>query len=332
MIKVIHFQRKPNYAIYSIERLFEDIRSAIPDDINVEVHMNYYSSEGFWRRLYDILRAALKQGDVNHVTGDVHFITYLLKRKKTILTIHDCGTLERLCGWRYWIFWFFWYWLPAKRSAVITVISESTKKELQRYLRSNGFRIEVIPDCVSSEFQPYEKTFNQKCPRILQVGTTKNKNIERVAEALSGLSCCLVIIGQLSNQQRIALQKYDINFENHVGISRNEMVSQYQQADILIFVSLYEGFGLPILEANAVGRPVITSNLYSMPEVGGDAACYVNPYKVTDIRSAIEKIINDVSYRNKLIDNGFRNVKRFRSDAIANQYAALYRALDKQEA
>ncbi|MCB1815374.1 MAG: glycosyltransferase, partial [Candidatus Competibacteraceae bacterium] len=143
---------------------------------------------------------------------------------------------------------------------------------------------------------------------------------------------CLVIIGKLSNQQRIALQKYDINFENHVGISRNEMVSQYQQADILIFVSLYEGFGLPILEANAVGRPVITSNLYSMPEVGGDAACYVNPYKVTDIRSAIEKIINDVSYRNKLIDNGFRNVKRFRSDAIANQYAALYRALDKQEA
>jgi len=173
-MKVVHFQRKPNYIVFSIEQVFEDIRSELCDDIKVEVCANRYFSEGLWRRVYDILRAARNQGDVNHITGDVHFLAYLLRRRKTILTIHDCATLERLHGLRYWVFWFFWYWLPAKRCAVITVISESTKKELQNHLRSNKFRIEVIPDCVSAEFQPHRKDLNQDYPRILQVGTTKN--------------------------------------------------------------------------------------------------------------------------------------------------------------
>ena len=218
------------------------------------------------------------------------------------MTVHDCITLERLGGLRYWLFWFFWYWLPAKRSAVITVISESTKKELQHHLRSDRYRIEVIPNCVSVEFQPDRRQFNENCPRILQIGTTKNKNIERVAEALEGLSCCLVVIGKLSAEQTTALHRHGIDIENHVGISRAELIAQYQHADIVMFASLYEGFGLPILEANAVGRPVITSRLYSMPEVGGDAACYVDPYDVADIRAAVEKVVDDTEYCLQLIE------------------------------
>jgi glycosyltransferase involved in cell wall biosynthesis len=326
-MKIIHFQRRPPPGIYSVERLFEDIRSALPADIAVEVRVNRYPSKGFWGRCYDLLRAARCQGDINHVTGDVHYLTYLLDRKRTVLTIHDCVTLERLRGFKRGVFWFFWYWLPEKRCEAITVISESTKQELLKHLHCDPDKITVIHNNVSDEFAAQEKKFNHHCPRILQVGTTQNKNLPRVAEALHGLPCRLVIIGPLSQEQVNALERYGIDYENHVGLSREALLAQYRQADLVMFASLYEGFGLPIVEANAVGRPVITSRLYSMPEVGGDAACYVDPYEVTTIRTAVEKIIHDADYRQQLIENGYRNVERFRLSAVAAQYAALYRRL-----
>lgn len=328
-MKVIHFQRQPPVGIYSVERLFEDIRSALPGDMAVEVRVNRYLSKGLWRRCYDLLRAARHQGEINHVTGDVHYLTYLLDRRRTILTVLDCVTLERLRGFKRWVFWFFWYWLPEKRCAAITVISESTKQELLEHLHCDPDKITVIHCNVSDEFAAREKTFDGRCPRILQVGTTQNKNLPRVAEALKGLPCRLVIVGPLSAEQVNALEHHAIAYENHVGLSREALLAQYHQADLVMFASLYEGFGLPIVEANAVGRPVITSRLYSMPEVGGDAACYVDPYDVNAIRAAVEKIIHDADYRQQLIENGYRNVERFRLPAVAARYAALYRMKGK---
>ncbi len=86
---------------------------------------------------------------------------------------------------------------------------------------------------------------------------------------------------------------------------------------MLVFVSTYEGFGLPILEAQAMGRPVVTSNIMSMPEVAGDGACLVDPCDVTILHQVLLRVINDSSYRNTLVRNGFENVKRFRSKKIA---------------
>ena len=324
-MKVVHFERK--HTAYSIEQLFADIREMLPSDIEVKVCESRFTSKGIWRRIYDIIRAARNQGDVNHITGDVHFLVYLLHKRKTILTIHDCGSLERLHGFQYWIYWFFWFWLPAKRCAVITVISEATKQELQRHLRSAALRIEVVPDCVSRNFQFQPHAFNAGCPRILQVGTTKNKNIDRVAEALAGLKCKLVVIGKLTTDQLVTLKQHNIDVENHFGLSRVEMVAQYHQADLVMFASLYEGFGLPILEANAVGRPVISSNLYSMPEVGGDAVCLVDPYDVGAIREAVVKIVNEPEYRNQLVKKGLKNVLRFSPEVVSQKYASLYRSV-----
>ncbi len=326
-MKVVHFQRRPLTGIFSVERLFEDIRSALPDDIAVDVRVNRYVSRGLWRRCYDLLSAVRYQGDVNHVTGDVHYLTYLLDRRRTVLTIHDCGTLERLRGTKGWAFWLFWYWLPVKRCAAITVISESTKRELLKHLNVDPHKITVIHNNVSDEFTAYDQPFNVDCPRILQVGTTANKNIPRVAEALSGLRCRLAIIGPLSEAQKETLKRHAIDYENHVGLSRDALFDQYRQADLVMFASLYEGFGLPIIEANAVGRPVITSRLYSMPEVGSDAACYVDPYNLAEIRAAVEKIIRETDYRQQLIEKGYRNAERFRLSVVAAQYAALYRRI-----
>ena len=92
-----------------------------------------------------------------------------------------------------------------------------------------------------------------------------------------------------------------------------------------MFASLYEGFGLPILEGQAVGRPVITSNLYSMPEVAGVGASFVDPYKIDEIATAVERIISDSDYRKNLIERGRDNVEKYSRHSVAVQYADIYR-------
>ena len=331
MIKVTQYLRKPGKNSHSIERLYEDIRAHMPPDIKVNICQNTFVSQAFLPRIYDIFRARRNQGDVNHVTGDIHFTTYLLKKKRTILTIHDFVTFERLRGIRRWLFWFLWYWLPEKRSEAITVVSEATKKQVTRHLKCDEKKIKVIHNNVSEEFQPAPKKLNLKNPRILQIGTNPNKNINRIAEALAGLCCKLVIIGPLSTKQNDVLAKFNISYENHTDLSRQALLEQYHLCDLLVFASTYEGFGLPIIEANAVGRPVVTSNCWSMPEVAGNAACLVDPFDISSIREGITKLIDNKIYCNQLIRHGFENVKRFRLESIALQYATLYRSLYQDE-
>lgn len=315
---------------YSIERIFDDIRSRLPDDILVKVHRSKYYSQGLFRRLINILIASRFAADVNHVTGDVHYLTYLLPTNRTLLTVHDCGMLENNRGIKRLLIWFFWFWLPEKLCAEIVVISEATKQQLLKYLTCDPKKIRVIYNCVSDEFQPAIKQFNSNRPKLLQIGTKKNKNIERLVEAITGLNCDLVIIGNLSKTQTSILQKYDIHYENYAELSCDKLIDQYNLCDLVVFVSTYEGFGLPIVEANAIGRPVVTSNLLSMPEVAGNAACLVDPFNIKSMRDGILKIINNAEYRESLVQHGFENVKRFRTEYIAYQYAELYREIDQQ--
>ncbi|MDO8861669.1 glycosyltransferase family 1 protein [Haliea sp. E1-2-M8] len=328
-MKVVQIVRKPNGLGFSLEQVFEDIRKELPADIDVETYVNPYFSRGIWPRFAGMIRVMWHQGNVNHITGDVHFMSIFLSRRKTILTIHDCATLERLSGWKYWMFRFFWYWLPAKRAAAITVISESAKRELLKHLGKGNWPIIIIPDFVSPEFKFSRKSFDSTCPVILQVGTTENKNIERVAVALRGLCCKLVIIGKLTSKQYVALEENEIFFENHYGISRKSVIDHYRKCDLVMFASLYEGFGLPILEGQAIGRPVITSNCYSMPEVGGEGAYYVDPYDEESIRNAVNSIFESKSLVEKLVEAGLKNVRQYKISVIAAKYAELYRYIHR---
>lgn len=322
---VTHFMRRPGSNTFSMERLYEDVRQALPVDCRVKVWICRHFSRGFWPRVKDAWLARAQQGDVNHVTGDVHYLTFLLDSRRTVLTVHDLVMLERLRGIRRFALWFLWYWLPVQRSRAIVVISETTRSLLRDSVRCDLGKIFVIHNNVSDEFQPVPRTFANSCPRILQIGTKTNKNLERVAEALSGMRCTLVIVGPLSKAQQSILHGYGIDYENHVGLSREALVAQYVAADMLLFASTYEGFGLPIIEAQAVGRPVVTSNLSAMPEVAGEAASLVDPFDVMSIRAGVQRLISDAVYRNDLITKGFENVKRFRASHVAAQYAALYR-------
>lgn len=328
-MRVTFYHRCRQGANYSIERLFNDVRTALPPEVQYRVAVSKFPSCGFWRRLYNIIEAAFRQSDVNHITGDVHFLTFLLSKKKTLLTIHDLVSVNRLNGLRKYIFFFLWYWMPVKRSAVVSVISEFTKKELSHYLKCDPQKIRVVYDCVSKDFRSVPKDFNINKPIILQIGTGKNKNVSRVAEALKGIACHLRIVGELSYEQLSHLREFDIEYSSVFNISDEQILKEYQQADMLVFASTYEGFGLPILEAQATGRPVVTSNIMSMTEVAGNGACLVNPYDVASISEGIFKIINDSYYRYELVHYGFENVKKFHPEKIAAQYVELYKQMIK---
>lgn len=326
MLKVSHYQRKQSSGMFSLERLFADVRDAMPTDINIVKQESTFVSKGMWRRAYNIVEAYFRQGDINHITGDVHFLTYLIKRQRTVLTILDCVGIVHLKGIKKELLRLFWYTLPVRFATAITVISTATKQELLKTVNCDPNKIQVIHCCVSVDFRPDQRAFNTGCPRILQIGTgVTNKNVARVAEALAGIRCQWVIIGRLSTGQVTLIESHGLNFENHFDLSDEALLKQYQQADMLVFASTYEGFGLPIIEANAVGRPVVTSILYSMPEVAGNAACLVDPYSIESIRTGILKVINDADYRANLVKAGFINVERFRPSVIAEQYAQLYR-------
>ncbi len=322
-IKVVFFQRKPLPIHKSVEFIFADVRSRMPAYVHAVTRVFRYYSKGIAKRLYIIWEAYRNQGDVNHITGDIQFSAILLERRKTMLTVLDCGMLSGSSGVKHLLLKYFWFTLPVKKCALLTVISKATKEELLKYIRYPEEQIHIVPVAISPAFTHHPKRFSET-PVILQVGTMANKNIERLIAALRGIDCRLNIIGALSEPVKQLLIDNEIVYTNATNLSQAQLIEEYIHCDMISFVSTYEGFGMPILEGNATGRPVISSNILSMPEVAGNAACLVNPYEVADIRKGIEKIIGDKVYRDELIKNGLENCRRYDPQKIADMYLALY--------
>lgn len=325
MIKTVFYFRKPFPGYHSIEELFGNIIRHLPKDISPVRHMAKYFSNGFLNRVLNIWEARSYQQDVNHITGDIHYVAFLLHKQKTILTIHDLEIVKRSSFLKRNIILFFWFYLPIIRVRYVTVISEFTKQELLKYIRVKQDKIRVVPDCIPGKVEYVPQPFRAGYPTILQIGTKVHKNIPNLLEAIKNIPCKLIIVGEIGQPLRDHLDWLQIDYENYYNLSYEEVTAIYKRIDILTFVSRYEGFGLPILEAQATGRPVITSNAASMPEVAGKGALLVDPYSVKSIRKAILEVIQNAELRDTLIKEGLENVKRFTPEVVAEQYAELYR-------
>ena len=329
-LKIAYFQRKARkFGNFSIEFIFEEIRKNLPADMYGILYTARYESAGLWKRLYIALAAAGKQEDINHITGDIHFANAFLRKHKTILTIHDVGFMAHSSSVSRFLLWLFWIWLPVKRSQVVVAVSHATKNEILKYIKCDPEKIKVIYDPISKDLTFKPKEFNHRNPIILQLGCAPNKNLARTIKALKDIPCHFEIIGKLGQEEINLLQAYKISYKISYNLSNEEVQRKYEDCDMLTLVSTYEGFGMPIIEANRVGRPVITSNILSMPEVAGEAACLVNPFDIENIKNGFLRVINDAEYRAKLIENGRENQKRFQVTEIARQYSEIYRSLVK---
>ena len=325
MYNINYFLRKRRKgANYSIEQIFDHLSKRFSSTYYVNNKILPFVSSGIYKRLINILYALTNQGDINHITGDINYVAIFLRKHKTISTIHDLAILHRTKGIKRKILLTFWFKWPVYRSRWVTVISESTKRDLLKNVNCNPDKIRVINVPISKSFSRVDKVFDKECPTIMQIGGADNKNLKGLIAAVKDIKCNLLIIGKISEDNLNSLKKYNISFVNRVGLTFEEVIKSYVTSDILFFASTFEGFGMPILEAQAVGRPVITSNIFSMPEVGGDAAIYVDPYDFNQIKIGIQSIIEDASLRQELIEKGFKNTLRFDRDTIADQYESLY--------
>ena len=324
-MRVVHVQRRPHaFANFSVEGMFDLVRRELAGTVDISVVMPTLASRGVLARLAIAREVAAQQGDVTHVLGDITFVAASLDPTRTIVTVLDCvhetlaDPIKRLL--------LEWLWLkrPVARAARVTAISAFTRDRIVALTGCAASKVTVIPPALSPRFMPTPATFNTACPRVLLVGTAPNKNVERALGALAGVPCTVVIVGRLDDALQRVVAGAGLAVENPVNLTDAAMLAEYQRCDLVLFASTYEGFGLPIVEAQAVARPVVTSAIGAMPQAAGDGAAFVDPYDVAAIRAAVQRVIADVSYRESLVARGIVNARRFAPGPIAAQYRTLY--------
>lgn len=222
----------------------------------------------------------------------------------------------------------------------IIAVSENTKKDLIKLYGVQEKKIRVIYEGINDNVKSrisrikYLKSFRDNKYLLFIGRLEKRKNICGIIEAFQilkkkyNLPHKLVLAGKfgygekdIKNEIKNSKYKEDIILPGY--ISNEEKFELMKKAEIFLFPTFYEGFGLPILEAQSAGVPVATSNISSMPEVAGNGAILVNPKDANAIAEAAHKIISDESYKNDIIKKGLENVKRFSWGKCAKRLADI---------
>ena len=260
--------------------------------------------------------------DVLHVP---HCNVPLFYRGKMMVTVHDLTHLvypEFLPMKLAHLYFKFIFWFICKRANRILVDSENTKQDLLRFYKADAKKMTVVPLGYGKEFvrKPKEEIEylygKYNIPRdkkiILYVGNLlPHKNLNMLLEGFARMQgredCRLVLVGKAFDGRTQDTREKDLGIESltiHAGmVSQEDLVNFYNLADLFVLPSLYEGFGLPVLEAFACGTPVACSNTSSLPEVGGNVAKYFDPKSAESIARTLENSINDKGkYDKEILD------------------------------
>jgi glycosyltransferase involved in cell wall biosynthesis len=249
-----------------------------------------------------------------------------------------------------------------ERASRVIAVSDATQKDIENLLHIPSRRIRRIHEAIDPKFltplhpadaraagpgaaEYYRRQFVERYqirdPYVLYAGTIRpQKNIPRLIEAFAVLRNelaahpryanlkLLVIGGEVTKNPSVRRAVLQTKMESAVRffgfVSFDALRMFYEEAEAFVFPSLYEGFGLPPLEAMACGVPVVTSNVSAMPEVVGDAAALVNPENVFDIVRGMRDVLTNPDYRETLIERGRRRVREFSWDETARQVVEVY--------
>lgn len=313
---------------FSIEQLFSHLVPEFEKQFEVKLLTLPFPPSTIKGIVRNILFVRKHAKGLIHITGDSHYIVPFLRRGSVLLTVHDLGRHKDLGGLKKRVYWLLWLFLPIKRALKVTTISEATKNEIIKVVHVDESNISVIPNCIRPGFCKKANFFNHAKPQILQIGSRPHKNLEGLLRAVVGLNCSVKVVGQICSRLADFAKSHQIELESETGVSDERLVEIYCESEILFFASIHEGFGLPIIEAQSVGIPVITSNCFSMPEVAGQgSAVLVDPYSPIEIREAIVRIVEFENFRKKMVERGYENAKRFSPERTAKNYIDEYKRL-----
>jgi glycosyltransferase involved in cell wall biosynthesis len=224
-------------------------------------------------------------------------------------------------------------------SDAIICFSEFTKNEILERLNIDQKKIKVIYHGLDHNLFKIKKDLkvNFELPKkfILCVGSIEpRKNLISLLKAYNNLDMSikkeykLILTGfkGWENQEIVSLINQNKDYVNYLGyISDEELVAVYNLATLFVYPSFYEGFGLPVLEAMACGTPVVCSNTTSLPEVGGDAVVYCNPYNINHIKERIEMVLNDEKIQKEMIVKGLERAKQFTWEKSAKKHLEVFK-------
>jgi glycosyltransferase involved in cell wall biosynthesis len=286
--------------------------------------------------------------DVYHAP---HYVLPTAVRCPAVVTIHDCIHLrfpEYLQNRAAYLYARASMWVAARQAAAILTVSEASKRDILHYCRVPPEKVVVVHNAIDERFwavpaaedvarvrERYQLTHGF----VLYVGNIKHhKNLVRLIEAFDRVrrgpneDLKLLIIGdQISKLPALRRAVHHHKLHKHVrflGYIPDETLSVlYRLAAVFVFPSLYEGFGLPPLEAMACGAPVVTSNTSSLPEVAGDAAVLVDPYSVESIIEGMERVLNDQGLAAELRRRGPIRAREFSWERSVSKTHDLYEAV-----
>ena len=321
--------RKPrSLGNFSIETSYRTMRANWPESASTpHVHTVSRFTSGIANRLAIWREVRSLPHRLIHITGDIHFTAIGLRRKPVVLTIHDLGLLEEGNTLQRFVKRLFWLTLPLRTCDRVIAVSDKTRQEIHKHSGYPVDRIAVIPSVISPTFRPRQTEPDLPKPRILHIGLAENKNLDRHAAALRNLDVHLRIIGEPSDTQHTMLKRNGIDYSCASKLSEEELQTEYENASLLLFCSTLEGYGMPIIEAQTIGVPVITSDRSPMRETAGGGALLVDPEDEEAIHQAIQSLLSGEANRSGLIDAGHANAKACSAARSAELHAELYRSL-----